>query len=143
MTCLSRADNPSITYVSRENHKIEDALKKAISQPNIFVALTGATKCGKTVLCRNVLEEVPYVWIEGGQIKNESDIWSKICYELNYPLEIKQRSQKGGRRLHRYPPELKPAFLVARPVSFLPLVAQNCTPATLIGRIASTVCIPL
>ena len=87
---------PSITYVSRDNHKIEDSLRKAISQPNIFVALTGTTKSGKTVLCRNVLDEFPYIWIEGGQVKSEIDLWEKVCYELNYPIEVRNKMTDGG-----------------------------------------------
>jgi hypothetical protein len=75
---------PSVTYVSREHLGIEERLKQAISQPSNIVSLTGPTKSGKTVLCRSVLEEFEYVWIDGGQIKTEADLWSKIANELRF-----------------------------------------------------------
>ena len=87
---------PSITYVSRAGLNIEAALKKAVSQRNIIVSLTGPTKSGKTVLCRNVLQNFAHVWIEGGQIKSEPGLWERICYELNYPREIMKKRIDGG-----------------------------------------------
>jgi hypothetical protein len=87
---------PSVTYVTRAELGIEESLKKAISQRSIIVSLTGPTKSGKTVLCRKVLENFEYVWIEGGQIKTDSDLWGKVCYELNYPEEIAKTSGGGS-----------------------------------------------
>ena len=87
---------PSITYVSRSNLGIENDLKKAISQKSLIVSLTGPTKSGKTVLCRNVLADKKTIWIEGGQIKSESDFWSRICYGFNYPVEIKKRTSNSA-----------------------------------------------
>lgn len=86
---------PSITYVTRAGLNIEAALRKALSQRNIIVSLTGPTKSGKTVLCKNVLGELAHVWIEGGQIKSEAGLWDKICYELNYPREITKKASSG------------------------------------------------
>src|SRR4051812_14577473 len=60
---------PSITYVSRPGLNIEGSLSKALAQRNIIVSLTGPTKSGKTVLCKNVLRDIAHVWLEGGQIK--------------------------------------------------------------------------
>ena len=36
------------------------------------------------------------MWIEGGQVKSENDLWSKICYELNYPLEVTKKLVEGN-----------------------------------------------
>jgi hypothetical protein len=79
---------PSVTYVRRDDLGIEEALRKAISEPSNIISLTGSTKSGKTVLCRKVLEDFEYVWTEGGQTKTEADVWNRVCYELNYPAEI-------------------------------------------------------
>lgn len=89
---------PSITYVDRAHLGIEKSLHKAISLPNTIVALTGPTKSGKTVLCRSVLESFQYVWIDGGQIKSEPDLWSKVSAELKIANEITEKvtSTTGG-----------------------------------------------
>ena len=87
---------PSVTYVGREHLGIEQRLKQAISQPSNIVSLTGPTKCGKTVLCRSVLSDFEYVWIDGGQIKTEPDLWYKIANELNFPSEVKSKSGSGS-----------------------------------------------
>jgi hypothetical protein len=79
---------PSVTYVSREELKIEDYLRRALKVPNQIVSLAGPTKTGKTVLVRQILGDAPYVWIEGGQIETAAQIWEKVCYILNYPVEI-------------------------------------------------------
>ena len=85
---------PSVTYVDRAELGLESAVRKAIDQVNSIVSLTGATKTGKTVLCKNVLEEYEYVWIDGGQVKAEEDLWKKICSELRLPNEKTETGSK-------------------------------------------------
>lgn len=87
-TVFVAGGQPSITYVKRSELRMEDQLRRAIAAPNQIVSLSGPTKCGKTVLCKQVLTGLEYVWIEGGQISSAKDIWEKICYELNFPNEI-------------------------------------------------------
>ncbi|WP_155888768.1 hypothetical protein [Inquilinus limosus] len=87
---------PSVTYVNRAHLGIESKLKKAISLPNTIVSLTGPTKSGKTVLCKSVLEKFDYVWIDRGQIKNEEDIWERICTELRLASEVVQKDLFSG-----------------------------------------------
>lgn len=79
---------PSVTYVGRDHLKIEDNLRRALKVPNQIVSLAGPTKTGKTVLVRQILGDAPYVWIEGGQIETTVQVWEKVCYILNYPVEI-------------------------------------------------------
>ncbi len=52
-----------------------------------MVSLTGATKAGKTVLCRSVMAPCEYVWVDGGQVKTEEAFWDKVCAELRLPVE--------------------------------------------------------
>ena len=91
---------PSVTYVERTQLGIEREIKKAIALPNSFVSVTGPTKSGKTVLCRNVLAESQSVWIDGGQIKTEAELWGKVCAELRLAAEQTQKTtssdQSGG-----------------------------------------------
>lgn len=95
---FSPGGQPSVTYVDRAHLGIEATLKKAIALPNTIVALTGPTKSGKTVLCTRVLQtyEYEYVWIDGGQIKNEGDAWSKICTELRLATEFIESEGSAG-----------------------------------------------
>ncbi len=85
---------PSITYVERAELDIGRQFARSVASPFQITSLAGPTKCGKTVLCRKELSGVPYVWIEGGQIKTAVQLWERVCYELNYSLEI-QKSGKG------------------------------------------------
>ena len=84
---------PSITYVERKQLHIERELTRAIATPNQIVSLSGPTKSGKTVLCRHILGQRQYIWIEGGQAPTAAKVWEKIVYELNFPVEIEQSSK--------------------------------------------------
>jgi len=85
---FTAAGQPSVTYVDRDHLKIEDTVRRAIRLPHQIVSLAGPSKSGKTVLCRKVLLKDQYVWIEGGQVNSNKDVWDKVCYELNYPKTI-------------------------------------------------------
>src|SRR6516164_4953522 len=80
---------PSITYIERKQSgsDIERQLARAIALPNQVVSLAGPTKSGKTVLCRHVLGERQYIWVEGGQVKSAEEIWDRVCRGLKFPLE--------------------------------------------------------
>ena len=91
-TVFTAGGQPSVTYVDRTELDIERQLARAIAAPNQIVSLSGPTKAGKTVLCREVLDDRQYIWIEGGQINTTFEVWDKICYELNYPTEITKSS---------------------------------------------------
>ena len=69
---------PSVTYVQREELHIERQLGRAIAMPNHIVSLSGPTKTGKTVLCRRVLGDRDYVWVDGGQIQSLEDFWNRV-----------------------------------------------------------------
>ncbi|MGE7207687.1 hypothetical protein ACQKJZ_18685 [Sphingomonas sp. NPDC019816] len=81
---------PSVTYNDRAELGLEPALRKAVALGTTIVSLTGATKAGKTVLCRSVMSAYEYVWIDGGQVKSEADLWAKVVSELRLPLELEE-----------------------------------------------------
>lgn len=89
---------PTITYVKREQSNIERDLARAIATPNQIVSLAGPTKSGKTVLCRKVLGNRDFLWIDGGQIRAIEDLWDRACCDLNIPLasETSTETQIGG-----------------------------------------------
>lgn len=97
-TVFVAGGQPSITYIERSKLEMERHLARAIAAPNQIVSLSGSTKCGKTVLCRRVLGDKTYVWVEGGQIHSSGEIWDRICYELNLPHEVRKSgiSKTGG-----------------------------------------------
>ncbi|MQB09559.1 hypothetical protein DXT96_06780 [Agrobacterium sp. ICMP 6402] len=84
---------PTVTYVDRQELHVERSLARAISTPNQIVSLAGPTKTGKTVLCKKMLGEREYIWIDGGQVKDAQSLWNKIASELNIPEE---RSAETG-----------------------------------------------
>lgn len=83
---------PKITYVDRAHLGLEKEVRKALSLPSTIVSLTGATKSGKTVLCRNVLIDRQYVWIDGGQIREIKDLWQKVCAEFRMASEVTEKT---------------------------------------------------
>lgn len=93
---FSPGGQPTVTYVDRAHLGIEKMLRKAIALPTTIVALTGPTKSGKTVLCTRVLQDYEYVWIDGGQVKTEQDLWAKVCTELHLATEFGERETGTG-----------------------------------------------
>lgn len=85
---------PTITYVQREEDHIERSFARAVATPNQIVSLSGPTKTGKTVLCRQILGDRQYIWIDGGQVQTGDEFWGKVAGELNIPAE--KETTKGG-----------------------------------------------
>lgn len=78
---------PTVTYVHREEQHIERNLARALATPNQIVSLAGTTKTGKTVLCKRVLGEREYVWVDGGQAATAEKLWDHVASELKLPSE--------------------------------------------------------
>lgn len=86
-TVFVAGGQPTITYIERQNHDVERMLARALASPNQIVSLAGPTKTGKTVLCKRILSERDYVWVDGGKIKTTVEFWEIVCAELNIPIE--------------------------------------------------------
>jgi archaellum biogenesis ATPase FlaH len=89
---------PSVTYIEREDQHVERNLARAIATPNQIVSLSGTTKTGKTVLCRRVLGEREFVWVDGGQTPSAEKLWQCVSSELQLPSETTETasSQVAG-----------------------------------------------
>lgn len=85
---------PTITYVHREEEHVERSFARAVATPNQIVSLSGPTKTGKTVLCRRILGDRQFVWVDGGQIESADAFWAKVAGELNIPQEVETSSGK-------------------------------------------------
>lgn len=75
---------PQHTYVSRTQRKLEQQLGGVADNLCKLAALTGSTKSGKTVLVNKIYPRTTgeNIWIDGGTIKSENDLWSQILAEL-------------------------------------------------------------
>jgi hypothetical protein len=85
---------PTYTYVERSAEHVELKFARAIATPNQIVSLSGPTKTGKTVLCRRILGDRQFVWIDGGQVKDGDDFWQRVAYELNLPDATETTSER-------------------------------------------------
>ena len=75
---------PRHTYVSRTQRKLEQQLEGVADNLCKLAALTGSTKSGKTVLVNKIYPRTTgeNIWIDGGTIKSENDLWSQILSEI-------------------------------------------------------------
>jgi len=71
---------PQHTYVDRAERDLEKQLKSASDNLCKLVTLTGSTKSGKTVLASRIFPRLDdaCVWIDGGAIPTENDLWSTV-----------------------------------------------------------------
>lgn len=77
---------PSITYFSRDNFRLENKLKRSLKMNGKMISITGPTKSGKSVLCNKVIPPENSVWIMGGQINEEDDLWNIITSKLQIAI---------------------------------------------------------
>lgn len=75
---------PQHTYVERAERDLESKLKSVTENLCKLVTLTGATKSGKTVLVNRMFPRLngENVWIDGGTIASENDLWSLILSSI-------------------------------------------------------------
>ncbi|MEZ9839418.1 hypothetical protein AB4323_20030 [Vibrio sp. 10N.261.52.C11] len=76
---------PELTYIERVESSIRDSLESAQDNLCKLVTLTGQTKSGKTVLSQRVYPELEdnNVWINGGSVEDEDDVWEQILSALD------------------------------------------------------------
>lgn len=73
---------PELTYVRRE-HSLEGRVSAVTDNLCQLVAVTGPTKSGKTVLVSRVLPRTEAVWVDGGTVREEGDLWEDILEQLD------------------------------------------------------------
>ena len=68
---------PELTYVPRTERHLETNLAEVEDNLCKLVVVTGATKTGKTVLVRKVLDSGrPIVWIDGGVVTSRNEAFA-------------------------------------------------------------------
>ena len=75
---------PSVTYHVRDNLGLERKLTQRLKVGGKVISMTGPTKIGKTVLWKKVIPEDKRVFVPGGNIREEIDVWNHILSELGY-----------------------------------------------------------
>lgn len=74
---------PQITYIPREEHKLEDQVRLAQDNLTKLMIVTGPTKSGKTVLVDKIFPQESAIWIDGGTITDEQSFWDLVIEKLN------------------------------------------------------------
>lgn len=77
-TVFTPGGMPKVTYVGRTKRNLEGRLRAAADNLCKLVTVTGATKSGKTVLVNTVFPRSKAVWVDGGTVKHEDDLWNYI-----------------------------------------------------------------
>ena len=94
---------PSHTYIERAESAIKDRLESANDNLCKLVTLTGQTKSGKTVITQKVFSELEdqNIWINGGSIEDESDIWSQVVDQLGgWTVEENSEHISSNHKIH-------------------------------------------
>lgn len=87
---------PSYTYVARTEKGLEDRLKNAYDNLCKLIAVTGATKSGKTVLTSKIFPRKECIWIDGGSVKDEDDFWNTILTEIDGYTSFSKSKSSGS-----------------------------------------------
>lgn len=78
-TYIDRKLTGTITYARQ--------LQLALQIKGNLIIVSGQSKAGKTVLCRNVISKDKMVLLTGVQIRCESDFWQQIAEQISMPDE--------------------------------------------------------
>jgi hypothetical protein len=76
---------PSVTYVSRDQLRLETKVRSALRRKHVFIVVSGPTKCGKSVLCKRVLRDQPIITVHGGLVTSIEEFWKLISHQLRLP----------------------------------------------------------
>jgi len=80
-------DTPTVTYVDRSEHKLEQTLRDHFDTPKIVVSISGPSKSGKTVLIRKVVPEDTLITVAGAGIESSDHLWDRVLGWMGAPSE--------------------------------------------------------
>ncbi|PWV88041.1 hypothetical protein [Pantoea ananatis] len=89
---------PKLTYVERLEGEVRAKLESVKDNLCKLVTLTGQTKSGKTVITRMVFPVVDdnVIWIDGGSISSENDIWEQVLDKLGAYHSFEKNSAENN-----------------------------------------------
>jgi len=79
------SDFPTVTYVRREEEKLEKKVRDAVDTPRSPISISGPSKTGKTALVRNIVGDDNLIHIFGSQIEAPNDLWDAILNWMDAP----------------------------------------------------------
>lgn len=89
---------PDHTYVDRRIDEYGDTyteqLQKALLNPGTLIAITGASKSGKTVLCHKAIRNT-IIDLSASQIESREDFWNQIGEKLELPDEVQIKTSQS------------------------------------------------
>lgn len=74
---------PRHTYNPRDSKNLEAQLSEVKDNLCKLVTITGHTKSGKTVLTRKILPADESIWVDGGAVATEDDLWTSVLEQLD------------------------------------------------------------
>lgn len=72
---------PSITYVPRDEYKLESTIEDYLDDRHKLLSISGSTKSGKTVLVCKIVPEKSSFLVQGGQVNDLNSFWQIILEE--------------------------------------------------------------
>jgi hypothetical protein len=82
------SDYPVHTYVQREEDRIEQRLREALSTPGEIVSVSGPSKSGKTVLIEKVAGRDNLITITGAGLTDASQVWERTLDWMGSPNQV-------------------------------------------------------
>lgn len=79
---------PTVTYNPRKAYRLEERVREYLEERGKILALSGPTKCGKTVLLTEILKDRPVVWLSGGDIGSRDALWDMVVDKLDGQTDI-------------------------------------------------------
>lgn len=86
---------PSITYISRDEYKLESTMRDYLDARYKLLSISGLTKSGKTVLVRNVIPKQDSIWVPGGQVSNLESFWEIVLEKTDGYLSFSQTTNES------------------------------------------------
>lgn len=80
-------DTPTVTYIDRSEHKLEQRLRDYFDTPNVVVSVSGPSKSGKTVLIKKVVAEDHLIPVVGAGISSADNLWERVLNWMGAPSE--------------------------------------------------------
>lgn len=74
---------PQHTYNPRATQQLEKKLEQVLDNLCKLVTVIGHTKSGKTVLVRKILPRDKTIWIDGGSVGQEDDLWNTVLDQMD------------------------------------------------------------
>ncbi len=106
---------PTVTYVPRTEHKLEDALRDYLFQRHKILSVSGPTKSGKTVLVRRLLPKGKAFWISGGQAATADAFWQSVLGHLggHTTVAISSSAESAQQSAQKYTAGVRPGGIGA------------------------------